>query len=114
MLFNINKGAYNGGQLKLTDDGYVTHDGCNKYSEFKVLDHYGLWMIFKFRGDGAFYSFHPNCGFYHVNYYTTKDGIFYNKEKEFSYCPNCGKNMLLPKNRKKIRLDRNKSKNKRN
>ena len=107
MLFNINKRAYNGGKLSYTDDGYVTHDGCDKYSEFKIFDHYGLWIVFKFRYDGAFYSFHQSCGFFHKNYYTTENGIFYDKNNEFEYCPRCGKNMLLPENRKKIRMKRN-------
>ncbi len=80
----------------MNDEWYETDDG----DEYRVIGNNGEWQIIKFRGDGAFYSWCPHCGYTHACYKDVRnpvtqewEGIDYAPEKEFNYCPMCGKDM---------------------
>lgn len=66
--------------------------------EYKNIRKNGHWEVFRWRGDIAYYSFCPFCGYIHCCYknYRDEDGywkIEYAPEKEFNYCPMCGEDM---------------------
>lgn len=68
----------------------------------------GKWWVLRFYHDGAWYSYCDSCGYYHNTSTPFKDmcnitfdGNRYDPQKEFNYCPICGKKMLKNKMTKK-------------
>lgn len=67
--------------------------------EYKNIRDNGHWKVIRWRGDGAYYSYCPFCGYSHSCWKDERDkdgrwdGIVYAPEKEFNFCPECGKKM---------------------
>lgn len=70
-----------------------TEDGF----EYKNIKNNGHWEVIRWRGDAAYYSFCPFCGYMHscTKNYTEDETwhIIYDQENEFNYCPMCGTDM---------------------
>ena len=69
--------------------------------EYKNVRENGYWKVIRWRGDCAYYSFCPFCGYQHTCWQEQRcedgswGGIEYAPEKEFKYCPECGKKMKI-------------------
>lgn len=60
----------------------------------------GKWVVIKFFTNDAWYSFCTRCGFLHpVSYHSLQvtNGSRYDKNREYNYCPQCGKRMIKTK-----------------
>lgn len=72
----------------------------DQITKYRVIGTNGEWIIIKFYGDAAIYSFCGDCGFTHScsKHPKDKDGFWrgpiYDCSKEFIYCPTCGKQMI--------------------
>ena len=80
----------------MNDEWVTTEDGV----EYKNITTNGKWQVVRFRGNAAYYSFCPYCGYTHDCYHDIRnpvteewEGIEYAPEKEFNYCPMCGERM---------------------
>lgn len=72
----------------------------NNEIKYEYLFSNGLWEIIKIDGDCAYYSHCPCCGYIHSCYKTIRnkvtrewEGLDYDSENEFNFCPMCGTNM---------------------
>ncbi len=79
------------------DEWIKTEDGF----EYKNIRKNGHWQVFRWKGDLAYYSYCPFCGYAHSCWKQKRneDGtwdmmiIEYDAENEFNYCPMCGEDM---------------------
>ena len=88
-------GGANMSQCQNENEWIKTEDGF----EYKNIRKNGHWEVIRWRHDVAYYSFCPFCGYMHSCYKNNRneDGTWgmpiYAPEKEFNYCPMCGKDM---------------------
>jgi rubredoxin len=67
--------------------------------KYKIISTNGKWNVLQIKGNGAYYSCCPECGFSHscykLNDPCTKAS--YDKANEYKYCPMCGISMDINK-----------------